>query len=106
MIKEAVSVNGNPYRNYLCSNSVAGCHFFWQVYYDNVSDIPVKYHRQMDRYFQPQVAIPQPQPAAYIPNPQPPTYRRLGNIGNPIPPASFPPPMTPTTEGSVDDLPF
>ena len=51
MIKDAVSVNGNKYRNYLCSNSVAGCHYFWQVYYDNESDIPRKYHREMDQFF-------------------------------------------------------
>jgi len=50
-IKDGVSVNGNKYRNYLCSNSVAGCHFFWQVYYDNEEDIINKYHRQMDVYF-------------------------------------------------------
>ena len=47
-IKDGVSVNGNKYRNYLCTNSVAGCHFFWQVYYDKEDDILNKYHRQMD----------------------------------------------------------
>jgi hypothetical protein len=106
MIKEAVSVNGNPYRNYLCCNSVAGCHFFWQVYYDNVADIPVKYHRQMDRYFQPHVAVPLP-PPTYTPIPQPTTYRGRRNI-YPAPPPVAPPPMpAPTpTEGSTDDLPF
>ena len=50
-IKDGVSVNGNKYRNYLCTNSVAGCHFFWQVYYDKEDDILNKYHRQMDGYF-------------------------------------------------------
>ena len=108
MIKEAVSVNGNPYRNYLCSNSVAGCHFFWQVYYDNVADIPVKYHRQMDRYFQPQVAVPLP-PPAYNPIPQPTIYRRQRNIGCAAPPPAPPiPPIVPPVQepDTTDDLPF
>ena len=106
MIKEAVSINNNPYRNYLCSNSVAGCHFFWQVYYDNESDILVKYHRQMDKYFEPMVTIPLPQPA--IPtNYRQSSYGRTNNrFYPPIPPAYMPPTVPPTTEGSADDLPF
>lgn len=51
MVKESVSVNNNRYRNYVCSNSVAGCHFFWQVYFDEENDIIRKYHSQMDPYF-------------------------------------------------------
>ena len=50
-IKDGLSINGNPYRNYVCSNSVAGCKFFWQVYFDAPEDIIRKYHYQMDRYF-------------------------------------------------------
>ena len=107
MIKEAVSVNGNPYRNYLCCNSVAGCHFFWQVYYDNVTDIPVKYHRQMDRYFQPHVAVPLP-PPTFIQNPQPLRYSRQRYVGYRIPASVAPPSMPDTTTAtdSTDDLPF
>lgn len=51
MIKDSVSINGKRYRNYLCSNSVAGCHFFWQVYFDEESEIMRKYHAQMGSYF-------------------------------------------------------
>lgn len=51
MIKESVSINGNRYRNYLCSNTVAGCHFFWQVYFDEEKEIIQKYHSQMDSCF-------------------------------------------------------
>lgn len=105
MIKEAVSVNGNPYRNYLCSNSVAGCHFFWQVYYDDVADIPVKYHRQMDRYFRPQVAAPLPPPTNNLVNPRRASYgRTTGVSAPPAPPPQFIPP--PPTQSSADDLPF
>ena len=43
--------HGHPYRNYVCTNSIAGCSFFWQVYYDNVNDIFIRYHNEMDRYF-------------------------------------------------------
>lgn len=50
-IKDGISINGNPYRNYLCTNSVAGCKFFWQVYFNTPEDIIRKYHSQMDRYF-------------------------------------------------------
>ena len=107
MIKEAVSINNNPYRNYLCSNSVAGCHFFWQVYYDNESDILVKYHRQMDKYFEPMVSIPLPQTAIPIANPgQTPYGRSKRSLYPPVPPTYMPPSVPPTTEGSADDLPF
>ena len=107
MIKEDVSVNGNPYRNYLCSNSIAGCRFFWQVFYDNVDDIPVKYHRKMDRYFQPHAAVPLP-PPTYTHILQLTTNRRVRNIGYPAPPPVAPPPILDPipTEGSADDLPF
>lgn len=77
MIKESVSVNGNPYRNYLCSNSVAGCHFFWQVFFDDEEDILRKYHSQMDSYF---ISLGArniaPQPSGFSPQF---TYPRVGN---------------------------
>lgn len=77
MIKDSVSVNGNPYRNYLCSNSVAGCHFFWQVFFDDEEDILRKYHSQMDSYFSSLgVRNIAPQPSGF--SPQFP-YPRVGN---------------------------
>lgn len=77
MIKESVSVNGTPYRNYLCSNSVAGCHFFWQVFFDDEEDILRKYHSQMDSYFSSLgVRNIAPQPSGF--SPQFP-YPRVGN---------------------------
>lgn len=50
-IRDGISVNGNNYRNYLCTNSVAGCRFFWQVYFDRPEDVIREYHFQMDRFF-------------------------------------------------------
>ena len=37
--KEALSKNGSYYRNYYCSNSVAGCDYFWRVFYEDEEDI-------------------------------------------------------------------
>lgn len=50
-IKDGIAINKNKYRNYCCTNSVARCNFFWQVYFDRPEDIIKKYHFQMDRYF-------------------------------------------------------
>ena len=61
IIKEAKSVYGTPYRNYLCSNSVAGCRFFWQVYYVREDDITTQYHTQMDSFFHSPGEEPLPQ---------------------------------------------
>lgn len=111
-IKDGISINGNPYRNYLCTNSVAGCKFFWQVYFNTPDDIIGKYHFQMDRYFyHPQVIA-----AAQFQNS---TNNILtSNTGNrrtrsEIAPAApvAPPPLYPsippdTNEGINDDLPF
>ena len=93
MIKDAVSINGNRYRNYLCSNSVAGCHFFWQVYFDEESDIIRKYHAQMGSYLSSirgRNIVPQPSrfPAS-VPTPNVRISRRV------IPPPDL-----------GDDLPF
>lgn len=52
MIRDAVDVTGHPYRNYVCSNSIAGCRFFWQVFSHDEQAILRQYHIQMDRYFQ------------------------------------------------------
>ena len=112
MLKEGVSINGNKYRNYLCSNSVAGCHFFWQVYYDDVSDIPLKYHRQMDRYFVDPIIIDKDGwPVIGV------TQNRRQVVPGaavlpayPFPQVPYPPgksqSIEPPTEGSPDDLPF
>ena len=53
MIKEAAANNGTPYRNYVCSNSISGCKFFWRVFFDNEDEIAEQYHEQMDRFFKP-----------------------------------------------------
>ena len=60
----------------------------------------------MDKYFEPMVTIPLPQPA--IPtNYRQSSYGRTNNrFYPPIPPAYMPPTVPPTTEGSADDLPF
>lgn len=50
-IKEAVAKNGKYYRNYVCNNSVAGCSFFWRVFYDEEEEIIDIYHNQMDKHF-------------------------------------------------------
>ncbi len=111
-IKDGISINGNPYRNYLCTNSVAGCKFFWQVYFDTPDDIIGKYHFQMDRYFyHPQVIA-----AAQFQNS---TNNILtSNTGNrrtrseiapaaPVAPHPLYPSIPPdTNEGIDDDLPF
>ena len=47
VIKESVASNGKPYRNYVCSNSVAGCRFFWRVFYNEAEEITDIYHQQM-----------------------------------------------------------
>ena len=47
MIKDSVSINGNRYRNYLCTNTIAGCNFFWQVYFDKEEEILIKYNQQV-----------------------------------------------------------
>lgn len=100
MIKEDVSINGNRYRNYLCSNSVAGCNFFWQVYYDKENEIIRKYHHQMDPYFN--------------------DYRRqyIAPLPSGFPPPLYPPPQfnipsgdssssnIPPPDDSLDYLPF
>ena len=97
MIKEGVSINNNRYRNYLCSNSVAGCDFYWLVYYDNEEDIIRKYHHQMDPYFNnfrrqciapPTSVFPPPPPLFNIPR---------GNSSN----STISPP-----DDSLDYLPF
>lgn len=51
VMREDEASNGKKYRNYICSNSVAGCGFFWRVFYNDVSDILGIYHSEMDRYF-------------------------------------------------------
>ena len=54
MIKEAVAKNGNQYKNYRCSNSVAGCRYFWQVYFDKNDkemNVKIKYDEQIKPYF-------------------------------------------------------
>lgn len=116
LLKEDISINGNKYRNYLCSNSVAGCQYFWQVYFDNESDIIQKYHRQMDRYFD-EIKLDKdgwpiisgqktnsPRRPGIPPSPSFPA-----NAHSPFPPpppswGSYSPP--PPIEGSPDDLPF
>ena len=50
-IKEEQTANGRMYRNYACSNSIAGCRFFWRIFYNNNSEITIQYHQQFDRYF-------------------------------------------------------
>lgn len=50
-MREEKATNGSMYRNYMCSNSVAGCKFFWRVFYNDESEITIKYHNEMDRYF-------------------------------------------------------
>lgn len=52
IIKEGVSSNGTQYRNYVCSNSISGCRFFWRIFFDDEEEIKKKYHNQMDRYFE------------------------------------------------------
>ena len=93
MVKESVSINGNRYRNYRCSNSVAGCHFFWQVYFDEESDVIRKYHTQMDSYFS-RVPVRNitPQPSGF---PQPFPNPIVWVAGRVIPPPDF-----------REDLPF
>lgn len=51
VIKDAVANNGSSYRCYLCSNSIAGCRFFWMTFYNDEAEILESYHQQMDRYF-------------------------------------------------------
>lgn len=51
VIKEAVAINGNHYKNFVCSNSIAGCRYFWRVFYDDAKDIITKYHQEMDKFF-------------------------------------------------------
>ena len=104
-IKDGVSINGNQYRNYLCSNSVAGCHFFWQIYYDDESDIPRKYHRQMDQYF---IEI-EDDFNTYVQTNKKRISQRVGHRLNPpfpayMGPVSTPPP--PIEERDPDELPF
>ncbi|MCR4834759.1 MAG: UvrD-helicase domain-containing protein [Bacteroidaceae bacterium] len=53
VIKESVADNGTQYRNYLCSNAVSGCKYFWRVYFDEEDEVTEKYHEQMDRFFKP-----------------------------------------------------
>ena len=53
VIKEAVANNGTPYRNYVCSNSISGCKFFWRVFFDDEEEVTEKYHDQMDGFFKP-----------------------------------------------------
>ncbi len=50
-MREDTASNDRQYRNYMCSNSVAGCNFFWRVFYNEQSEILLQYHQQMDRYF-------------------------------------------------------
>ena len=55
LIKEAIAKNGNPYKNYRCSNSVAGCSYFWQVYFDKDDEemnVKIKYEEQIKPYFE------------------------------------------------------
>lgn len=51
VIKEAIANNGSHYRNYMCSNSISGCDYFWRVFYYEEEEIKEKYHREMDRFF-------------------------------------------------------
>ncbi len=112
-IKDGISINGNAYRNYLCTNSVAGCKFFWQVYYDNPEDIARKYHSQMDRYFYPPLIV-EPDPLFDYVHPGARTTNRNTRFrpgSAPAAPAAPPPPIYPPStggyqEGSADDLPF
>ena len=48
MIRDAVSTRGDRYRNYVCSNNVGGCNFFWQVYFKNDEEIKNKYNQQFN----------------------------------------------------------
>lgn len=108
-IKDGVSVNGNNYRNYLCSNSVAGCHFFWQVYYDREEDVLNKYHRQMDGYFLDPDRIKKDF-ETFVQN------KRKNNNRVVMPPPPFDPVFSPVVppvnrvppeeQSSPDDLPF
>lgn len=43
VVKEATAKNGNQYRFYLCSNSVAGCHNSWLVFYNDTAEIMPQY---------------------------------------------------------------
>ena len=99
MIKESVSVNGNPYRNYLCSNSVAGCHFFWQVYFDREEDILRKYHYQMDAFFNDSMRQNiMPLPSGFPPYIHPPRPNVPSGVGSST--------IIPPSSDSLDDLPF
>lgn len=51
ILKDAVARNGNRYRNYSCTNSIAGCRFFWRVYFETEEELNATYHHQMDRFF-------------------------------------------------------
>ena len=96
-VRDGVSINRNQYRNFLCSNSVAGCHFFWQVYYDTEEDIPRKYHREMGRYFihaAPSVSAP----SVTGVNQRVSALPRLPEVPSNWEPSS--------DESSADDLPF
>lgn len=51
MMREEQAANGKMYRNYRCSNSVAGCNFFWRVFFDDWTQVAIQYHKEMDQYF-------------------------------------------------------
>lgn len=50
-IKDSKARNGNLYKNYVCSNSIAGCRFFWRIFYRDEAEIISSYHQQMDIFF-------------------------------------------------------
>jgi DNA helicase-4 len=45
-IKEAVANNGTMYRNYVCSNTIAGCRFFWRVFFEDENEVEEKFQEQ------------------------------------------------------------
>lgn len=49
--EENTAKNGSRYRNYRCSNSIAGCDFFWRVFFDSEDEILMQYRRDFSDCF-------------------------------------------------------
>ena len=49
ILRDAVASNGMPYRNYACSNSIAGCKFFWRVFFEDEEDLKKQYNEFKNR---------------------------------------------------------
>lgn len=100
VIKEAIASNKKNYRNYRCSNLVAGCDFFWRVFYESENDIYFAYTREFGRTIErrnPPISTMMPSMVPVVPI----ANNVVGNGRN----VTFPN-IQPDDDSSMDDLPF